>query len=415
MAKVRYIVIIAGYMNRTNERTLSYGFVIVAACFCLQAVGLGLYIGYGVFINPLISEFGWPRAALSGASSIALLLSGLLSVPVGRISDRIGPRLIVLVCAFFFGIGHLLMSRINEVWQLYLLFGVIVGIGLSCVDVIALSTTAQWFSKRRGSITGVVKVGAGFGHLLIPIGASVLITSQGWRTTYTVIGIASFSAFFIIGLLLRRAPAQASTPGNADTTSHSLSFKEAVQTSTFWIICFTNLVGIFCLMTVMVHIAPHASSMIDSPTKAAAVISVIGFTSMGGRLLTGFVIDRIGSKLTTIFCYILLAIVLLWLQIADAPWMLFLFAVFYGVAHGGIFTIVSPIVADYFGIKSHGVLFGIVVLFGTVGGSIGPFLSGFIFDSTGSYDLAFWICTAMSLIGLIMIMTLKPRAHKPSN
>ena len=396
---------------------MTYGSVISASCFTLQAVGLGNYIAFGVFINPLITEFSWSRAALSGASSLALLLSGLLSVLVGRISDRIGPRLIVLICAVFFGIGHILMSQISAVWQLYLVYGLIIGTGLSCVDVIALSTTAQWFSERRGAITGIVKVGAGCGHLIIPMAATILITAYGWRVSFISLGAGSFLAFFVISLLLRRAPAQAAAPKTAEKkdslgplkfSGKSFVFKDAVRTKTFWIICFSNLLSLYCLMTIMVHIVPHARSMIESPTVAAGIISTIGFVSMGGRLITGIIIDRIGTKRSMILCFILLAVVLLWLQVADKPWMLYLFAAFYGVAHGGLFTIVSPIVADYFGIKTHGALFGIVVFFGTIGGAIGPLLTGFIFDIAGSYQPAFWICTGVSVFGLLLMLTLKP-------
>ena len=403
--------------RRRPKPAFTYGSVIIASCFTLQAVGLGSYIAFGVFINPLISEFGWSRAAVSGASSLAIFLTGLLSVPVGRISDKTGPRLVILLCAFLFGLGHILMSQITAVWQLYLVFGVLIGAGLSCVDVVALNTAAQWFSRRRGAITGIVKVGAGFGQLVIPMAASILIAEHGWRASYIALGAGSFLVFTGIGMLLKRAPAHSAVsetepkgkpPRSSDPSEKSLSMKDAVRTKAFWLICSTNLAGIFCLMTIMVHIVPHARQMIDSPTKAAGVISTIGFASMAGRFFTGIMIDRIGSKRTTILCYLLLTLVLLWLQVADKLWMLYLFAVFYGIAHGGIFTIVSPIVAAFFGIKSHGVLFGIVIFCGTVGGSIGPVLSGYLFDITGSYHPAFWICAGMSVLGLLLILTLKP-------
>ncbi|MBN1686902.1 MAG: MFS transporter [Spirochaetales bacterium] len=408
-------------MNSAKERALTYRSVIVAACFSLQAVGLGVYIGFGVFINPLVQEFGWSRAAVSGASSIAMFLMGFLSVLVGRMSDKIGPRFVVLLCAFFFGFGHILMSRINALWQLYLVFGLVIGTGMSAVDVIALSTTAQWFSQKRGTITGIVKVGAGFGQLIFPMAASILITTYSWRVSYIALGTVSFLLFIIIGLLLRRAPDQPPASGTGATvvsqavsngSGESLSLKDALRTRAFWIICSSNLVALFCLMTVMVHIVPHASLMIDSPTKAAGILSTIGFASMGGRLLTGIVIDRIGTKRTTVISYFLLTGVLLWLQVADAPWMLYLFAVFYGVAHGGLFTIISPIVADYFGTKSHGALFGIVVFCGTLGGALGPLFSGYIFDVAGSYHPAFWVCAGVSVFGLLLISTLKSIDHR---
>jgi MFS family permease len=126
-------------MNKAKTDNFFYSYVIVAACFGIQAIGVGAYFSYGVFINQLSSEFGWSRATISGASSAAFFLMGLLGIFVGRLNDRIGPRKVMTVTSSFFGLGLLLMSRLDAVWQLYLFYGVIIGIGLSSVDVIALT------------------------------------------------------------------------------------------------------------------------------------------------------------------------------------------------------------------------------------------------------------------------------------
>jgi len=403
-------------MNKQKKHAFSYGSVIAASCFSLQAIGIGTYIAFGVFINPLIAEFGWTRATISGAASLAYFLSGLLGVLIGRLNDRVGPRIIVLVCGCLFGLGQMLMTWTASVWHLYLFFGIILGLGLSSVDVIALSTTARWFFKNRGTMTGIVKVGTGFGQFSIPMIASLLITAYGWRSSYIILGGASLLLLLVIGLLLRRDPPQTTAaPHPVETlsrpTAHAvhreIDSKHALRTRAFWTICAAYLSGVFCLMTVLVHIVPHAREIMDSPTKAAGILSTIGGVSMAGRILTGLVIDRIGTKRSAIFCLVLVTLVLLWLQVADRPWMLYLFAMFYGVAHGGFFTIISPIVADFFGIRAHGFFFGIVAFCGTVGGSIGPFLSGHIFDVTGSYLPAFSVCAAMSVLGLLLMLTLK--------
>jgi MFS family permease len=133
---------------------------------------------------------------------------------------------------------------------------------------------------------------------------------------------------------------------------------------------------------------------------------------MAGRFVCGLFIDRIGSKIVMIFSFILLIVALLWLQIAKELWMLYLFAMIYGIAHGGLFTAISPMVAEFFGIKAHGALFGIVVFSGTFGGAIGPFLAGYIFDVTGGYSLAIWMGTLFSALGFTLISLLKPVAEK---
>ncbi|MBN2125573.1 MAG: MFS transporter [Deltaproteobacteria bacterium] len=407
-------------MNKQKRPTFSYGSVIVASCFSLQAVGIGSYVAFGVFFNPLIAEFGWTRATLSGASSLAFFLSGLLGILVGRLNDRVGPRVIVLVCGCLFALGHVLMSGVGSVWQLYLFWGVILGVGLSSVDVIALSTIARWFSKNRGTVTGIVKVGTGFGQFTIPLAASLLIAGYGWRASYVILGGAALVLLMAIGLMLRRDPprskeasqSERSSPeATGDTVDRGDYIRDALRGRAFWTICAANLSSVFCLMTILVHMVPHAREIMDTPTKAAGVLSTIGAVSIGGRIITGLAIDRIGTKRSTVFCFLLLTLVLLWLQVADEPWMLVLFALFYGVVHGGFFTIISPIVADYFGIKAHGFLFGIVAFCGTVGGSVGPFLSGHIFDVTGTYHMAFWVCTVMSVLGLLLMLTLKDN-HK---
>jgi MFS family permease len=174
--------------------------------------------------------------------------------------------------------------------------------------------------------------------------------------------------------------------------------------------CAAILAIVYCLLTVMVHIAPYAREMNVSPTRAAGVLSTIGGVSMAGRFISGIAIDRVGSKKIIIFCFILLIAVLLWLQIATELWMLYLFAVVYGLAHGGFFTSFSPIVAEFFGIKSHGTLFGITMFFGAFGGALGPFMAGYVFDITGAYAGAIWICTVIAILGFVLVTLLKPVA-----
>jgi len=404
-------------MENMKDRGYSYGYVIAAACFGIQAIGVGTYISYGVFFSPLASEFGWSRASVSGAYSVAFFLMGLFGILVGRLIDRMGPRNVMAVAGFLFGLGHVLMSRVGTLWQLYLCYGVIIGIGLSSIDVIALSTIARWFARNRGIMTGIVKIGTGSGQLIVPLVASMLIASYGWRISYIIIGTAVILLLVSIAQLLRREPNQtasvpdcgsehsAGTPGFVDG---GLSLSAALCTRQFWTICAFNLSILFCLMSIMIHIVPHAQDRGVSATRAASVLSTIGGVSMIGRFITGMAIDRIGSKRAMIACCILLIIGLLWVQAAEELWMLYLFAVIYGVAHGGHFTAISPIVAEFFGISAHGFLFGIVAFTGTVGGAIGPILAGYIFDVTEGYRMAFWIFTLMSALGLALLLFLKP-------
>ena len=404
-------------MIKKKTSKVPYGYIIVLACFIVQGIGVGSFIAYGVFFKPLLAEFGWSRATISGASSMAFLLMGLLGILAGNLNDKFGPRIIMAVTGVLFGSGYLFLSQLNSVSQLYLFYGLVVGIGLSSVDVIALTTIARWFVWRRGMMTGLVKVGTGAGQLVMPLLAGIFIIDYGWRCASVFIGIVVLVLFTGSGLLLRRDPGQMGQlpdggreppKGQLDSSEKGLSLQEALRSGKFWMVCLIDLLALYCLLTIMVHIVPHAIDIGMEPIKAAGVLSTIGGVSMLGRLSTGIAIDRIGNKKSLIICFILLIASFLWLQVAEEMWMLYLFAVIYGVAHGAFFTLISPIVAELFGISSHGVLFGIVAFSGTVGGAVGPLLAGHIFDVTLSYHLVFLILTGVSIACLLLSLFLKP-------
>lgn len=401
-------------MPTLSPRRFSYAYLIAAICFSIQAFGIGIYIAFGVFFTPLMTEFGWSRAAIAGASSTAFFVMGLFGVVIGRLNDRFGPRPLLSATALFMGLACVLMANLATLWELYLFYGLIFGIGLSSIDVIALTTVTRWFAHRRGFMTGLVKVGTGAGQLVIPLVASGLILHYGWRRSFMLIGVATALILVVMAQFLRRDPeamglaAPAAKLSGGREPAPSLSLSQALGTVQLWTICLVNLVLVFCLMIIMLHIVPHARDLGLSPMRAAGVLSTIGAVSMLGRFICGLAIDRRGSKTVMAACFLLLLVGLVWLQVATSLWMLYLFAAVYGLAHGGFFTAISPLVAEWFGIRSHGALFGLIVCFGTTGGALGPFMAGRLFDLSGSYSSTFRIITAMSILAWVMLLSLRP-------
>ena len=397
---------------------ISYAHLIAAICFSIQALGVGTYIAFGVFFNPLMEEFGWSRAAIAGASSMAFFCWGLFGVIIGRLNDRFGPRYLMSVTAVFLGVGCVWMARLTTLWELYLFFGIICGIGLSSIDVIALTTIARWFSSRRGFMTGIAKVGTGAGQFAIPLLASGLILSQGWRWSIMAIGVGVSVLLMAMAQFLRRDPAALCLErrsaaagrhtGLPEIMVGGLPLQRALRTVQLWTICLVNFFLVFCLMIIMLHIVPHARDAGVPPIQAAGILSTIGGVSMLGRFVSGIAIDRQGSKTVMCACFLLLLAGLGWLQVAHGIWMLYLFAAVYGLAHGGFFTAISPLVAEWFGIDSHGSLFGIVVFFGTAGGAAGPLLAGHLFDRFGSYQSTFLMVTVMAIIAWGLLLSLRP-------
>ncbi len=395
-----------------------YGYNIVAASFLIQSLCIGAMFTYGVFFKSFQEDFGWSRAMISGASSLAFLMMGGVGMLSGALNDRIGPRIIMTVSGTCMGLGYLLLSQLTTPWQLYLFYGILVGIGLSTHDVITLSTIARWFDKRRGMMTGLVKVGTGAGQLLFPLLATIIISMVGWRHAYLVIGSSCLVILVVLAQPMKRdlqilglCPDGEQTI-DADCATNiqkeSFSLGEALRTPQLWFICMAEFAVFFCLFTTIVHIIPHARDLGLQAQTAAAVLSTIGGISMLGRLVMGWANDRIGGKRSLVVCLILLNTSLVLLLAAGNMGMLFVFAVLYGFAHGGLFTVISPTVAELFGTGAHGALFGLIWFCGTLGGSIGPWLTGYLFDTTGSYQVAFMILIAFGLMGLVLIGILRP-------
>ncbi len=398
----------------TGRPRLFYGYVVVAAAIVIQMVAWGTYNAYGVFFNPLLDEFGWPRATIAGAVSLCQILVGLGAIFLGNLNDKFGPRMLMTFCSILAGLGYFLMSQVDSVWQLYLFYGVIVGIGVSGTDVVLLSTTARWFIKRRGMMSGIVKMGTGVGIMTIPLVAAWLISAYGWRTSYIIIGIALFICVGSGAQLLRRDPAQMQQLPDGQEIEYTanllpieagLSLRQAIHTKQFWMLCFAYLTIFFCTNTVIVHIAPHVVDLGFSASFAANMIAIIGGASIIGRLIMGITGDRIGTKRALLICFIILIAALSGLQMAVGLWALFLFAMVYGFCHGGFFALISPTVAEFFGTRYHGLILGVVIFSGSVGGSLGPLLTGHIYDISASYRAAFLLLLSLAITGFTLTLS----------
>lgn len=394
-----------------------YGYAIVAASFVIQAVTVGGMFTYGVLFPELISTFGWSRATIAAAASVTTLTMGFMGVVSGRMSDRFGPRVVLTISALSYGSGFMLMSLLEASWQLYVFWGLLVGIGLSTHDVVTLSTIARWFPRRRGLFSGVVKVGTAVGQLSIPLIAVALVATLGWRTACLVIGAAAMLLLFAAAQVMRRdpksmgyedSPAATTSSEPAAPPSQGSSYRSATRSPQFWILCGSQSLVFGCLLTITIHIVPHGIDLGLSHTAAASLLASIGAISMLGRVAVGSSVDRIGGRRALRFAYMGLLASLLWLQIASSAWMLFVFVAIYGIAHGGFFTVTAPTVAELFGTRAHGALFGTVQFFGSLGGAIGPLAAGYLFDSTGSYRIAFAALAALATVGLLLVGRLTP-------
>jgi len=398
-------------------RSYFYGYRIVAACFIIQIAGGGAFATFGLFFANLQGEFGWSRAAISGAASVATLLMGAASIVFGRLNDRIGPRVIMTISGLALGGGYLLMSQLGALWHLYVAYGLLVGVGMSTQDVVTLSTIARWFVAKRGMMSGIAKVGTGLGQLVAPLAAAALILAYGWRVAYIAIGLFVLLMLLLGAQYLRRDPQKLGMqPLTRDRhgapegtwTERGLTMADGIRTRQFWLVCAAEFTMSFCIMTTLVHLVNHARDLGVTPATAGVLLSVIGASSIGARFLMGSASDVIGCRRAFSLCFAVLFLGLLWLQAASAMWMLVLYAAADGFARGGNFVVVSPLMAELFGTRAHGALFGLATFIGTIGGAIGPLLAGRIFDVTLSYSTAFILLSVLMGVGLTATLLLRP-------
>ncbi len=397
-----------------------YGWVIVAVCLVIMTTAYGVSYSFGVFFKPLQDDFGWSRAATSSIFSFYQMSHNVLGLLAGWATDRYGPRITVALGGIVFGAGLMLTSRVSALWQLYPIYGLLVGLGISAAWSPMLTTVSRWFTKRRGLALGVVTSGIGLGTVIMSPLAGYLISSHGWRMSYFGIGMVALVIILVASLFLRKSPQEkgllpyGELENGENTTnfqSRGVPFREAIRGRSLWVLLtiFTLVsVGIFMVMT---HIVRYAQDSGMPPLAAASILSIVGFASIVGRIVVGAASDRVGVRRTLIACAILQAIIIVWLSAVSGVWEFYLCALFFGFVYGGLIPLFPALTGELFGVGHMGILFGFVTLGAGIGGALGPLMAGYIFDTMGSYSIAFLIAASLSAVSVMLLPALKARYH----
>jgi MFS family permease len=393
-----------------------YGYFVVGASLLIMLTMWGGYYAFGVFFKPVLHEFGWTKAMTAGAFSLASLMNGLLAIAMGGLTDKYGPRIVMTICGLLLGSGFILMSQIKDVFHLYLFYGLFVGAGMSGSFIPLTSTAARWFLKRRSLMTGIVASGSGLGTLIGPPVASRLVPDYGWRMSYAILGAITLLVVILSAQLIRRDPKQVGQvpygenetgEGGSNLGAEGFSLRKAIHAPQFWLFFATGFCYGYCVFAIMVHIIPHAIESGIPAIDAANVLATIGGFSILGKLLLGRAGDRIGNRRTLMVGFILMSAALICLAPAKMAWMLFSVTGLFGFAFGSIAVSHSPLLAELVGLRSHGLIFGVFGISVSCGGAVGPFLTGYLFDVTNSYQMAFHLCAVISLSGILFAAFLR--------
>jgi MFS family permease len=368
--------------------------LIVAALFTVTYGVSTPLAAYGVFLPVFAETFGWSRGAISTALSVNLLLGGFAGFVIGALADRHGPRVMLVITVVLAGSAFALVSTVGALWQLYLLVGVLGGVGMSSFYLLSTTTVTRWFTERRGLALGLVLVGFNLGYITAGPLSAWLIGTVGWRGAYALLGGVCGLVTMLAALTVRlpgageavesRAVGIAAAAGDRDVTlADALADPRQWYLNVSWL-----LLGALSLM-VSVHIVPFAHDQGISLAEASLALTAYGAGAVGGRIGSGFVSDRIGTFTAIRLGYGLQVIalaVLLWFPSRE---VLLASLMVLGVGFAASDTMLAKAVPDVFGTRALGAILGVLNLGWRFGAALGPATAGFLYDVTGSYAIPF--------------------------
>jgi MFS family permease len=352
----------------------------VAATFVALFAVYGVAYSFGAFFKPMAAEFGARRGATSAVFSITVLVWCVLGPVTGHLSDRFGPRIVVVTGAVGMGVGLALTSLIDRLWLGYLSYGLGVGVGVACAYVPMVAVVGGWFLRRRNTALGIAVAGIGFGTVCGAPIAAALIAHLGWRVTYLVFAIASTAILLGCAWIVERPPVH--------VTVSRVQLRDALRSPAFGFLYASSVTVSIVIFVPFVYLPSFAHDHGASEFASAALVGIVGASSVAGRMGLGSMADRAGVVRLYQVSFLVLALSYgLWLAAASYP-MMVVFAIVMGAGYGGYVALSPAVVAHLFGTQRMGTMLGALYTSGGIGAMVGPPMVGVIIDRTGSYRVA---------------------------
>jgi MFS family permease len=384
--------------------------VIVAVVAVAMTIASGARFVFGVVLKPLSEEFGWNRAELTGAVLVGMIVLSICQPVVGMLVDRIGPKQVLLAGLALLGLALIPFSFATNLWQIYLLYGVITSIGLAAASpVLSTAIVGRWFDQKRGLAMSLATSGSALGQLLIVPLAAWIMTIASWQTAYRVMAVALLAvALPLSALFLRDGPRRGTMTQQARPAETGTTLREEIAHPAFWLLGLGFVVCGWTMAFPNTHFLAYADDMGMSVMHAANTVSVTAIFSVIGSLLLGLAADRTRRTSVLAMTYALRGVAFLLLLLLPGENLLYIYGIVLGVSWTATTPLTAAIAADRYGPKHLGLIFGSLFTFMNLGFGVASLLDGIIYDTLGGYQTALIINVALGIVAAIGI-ALVPR------
>lgn len=393
----------------------------MVCAFAIQLSFSGIQFTFGVFLKPIADGSGWSRGATAFAYTLLWWVSSPAALFLGWLSDRIGPRRVLLMGAVLFSLGIFLSGRVQNLWEFYLYFGVLAGIGRAAGRAPLLSAVNQFFNKRKGLAMGITLSGTGVGTLLFPPLVRYVITLADWRVAFYLLGLVGGLIAFPASLFIR-APrpgevegggrSSGSRSGSRDlegilgTPARGWTVRETLRHRVFQRFVGTGLACCVSHSLPLAHIVAYASDQGIADIPSASLLGLIGAAAALGRLFWGITSDRVGARKAVLCCIIIQTVMIFWLAFTERLWAFYLFAVVFGLGYGGVLPLYAVVTRELFGLRRFGTVYGMHSFVTSIAMGMGGIVGGYLFDLFGDYFFAFMASGTLGLIAISLASSL---------
>lgn len=424
---------------KSGERMISamprkkgfYGWITLSAAALVYFLMCGvLMYPFGVFLPSICEEFAWGRGSVSGAYTVMMVSMGLMGPFTGMFIARFGSRAAIVLGNLISASGLMLLSFHTRLWQLYIGYGALVGLGIGLGGFIPTTTIANnWFDKRRSLALSIVIASGGLGGFLLVPGIMAMINSVGWRSTYLIIFTITLILMVIIpGMVVRNKPedlgqvqdgAEVPDPGKTASAASTqqlystpvdFTLREAIHTPSLWLILCAVTAQLFAMGILTTHQVAFVMDMDITAGVAATSLGMLPGASIVGRLGIGFLGLRYNMRSLAMGSFTVLTLGMALVLFTKSLPMVFVYVTVFGIGFGAFVVANTGLFSVYYGQTSYPKIVGFISPFALLGSSGAP-IAGIIYDATGSYSLPFTAAVVALLVGLACIVFARPPGH----